>query len=98
MEAFDFPPFELETYRIIYLEKTESIVKCTVGLDKTIGGDVNETLAVYAQYEAEVTELVLRLLLLEEAYGKTDLALPDSFLVKHDCYTLSVGAYHVVDH
>ncbi|KAJ9120773.1 hypothetical protein QFC22_002706 [Naganishia vaughanmartiniae] len=91
MESFNFPPFELGKYRIIYLENTESIVKCTVSLNKTTNGNVNAMMAAYAQHEAEVTELVLRLLLLEEAYGKTDLALPDSFLIKHDSYTLSVA-------
>lgn len=39
-------------------------------------------------------ELVLRLLLLEEAYGRTDVALPDSFSVKHDDYVLDVGKLH----
>lgn len=43
----------------------------------------------------------MRLLLLEESYGRTDLALPDAFTVKHEDYTLDVGrsgsapSYHV---
>jgi hypothetical protein len=35
----------------------------------------------------------LRLLLLEEAYGRTSLALPDTFLINHEDYTLRVGKF-----
>jgi hypothetical protein len=37
--------------------------------------------------------LVLRLLLLEEAYGRSSLALPDNFLINHEDYTLRVGKF-----
>ncbi|KAJ9116660.1 hypothetical protein QFC20_000593 [Naganishia adeliensis] len=79
MEQFDFPPFELDKYRIVYMEDTDDPVD-----------DLADGAVAYENYRAEVSELVLRLLLLEETHGRTELALPDTFSIKHEDYILHV--------